>query len=194
MIRPILLAAAALWSVPAMSQTRSITPPTEAIDPARLVAARAVVDQVFPPATRDQMMQGMIASMSSNLRQSFMGNPQFAAAIGSDPRVKALFDKFMDGQLARSSALLSADLPGMADAMARAYARRFDLTQLHDLSVFFATPTGRVYTGASMTIMSDPDIAAWQSGLMTKSMGHMQEDVAALTKEILALKPTVKVP
>lgn len=182
--------AAALLS-PAATAAQGVPPaPASApVDPARLTAARSVIDQIFPPATRAQMVQGMMTAMMGNIRQSMSRNPQFASAIESDARVKALFDRFLDRQMTRSNEVMRAGLPGMADAMAHAYARRFTLAQLHDLSVFFASPTGQVYTQASLTIMSDPDVAAWQGGLMNQTMSHLQQDIADFTKEVLPVRP-----
>lgn len=193
MKRMILLAAAILApAAPAISQTATSEAAVPAVDPVRLAAARLLIDQIFPPATREQMMNGMMAAMTANIRQPLMANPEFAAAVNKDPRVKTIFDAFVARQFARSTQVLNANLPGMADAMAHAYARRFDISQLHDLSAFFSTPTGKVYTANSMTIMSDPDIAAWQRNIMTQSMKTVQSDIADLVKQITALQPPVK--
>lgn len=187
-----LVAAAMLAPAPAMSQTPPVETAAPAVDPARLAAARTVIEQIFPAATRQQTMQGMMSAMMANIRQPLMTNPDFAAAVQKDPRVKKIFDDFVDRQLARSTELLNANLPGMVDAMAHAYARRFDISQLHDLSVFFSTPTGKIYLANSMTIMSDPDVAAWQRDLTTRSMKTVQSDIADLVKQITALQPPVK--
>lgn len=165
------------------------TPPNaEAVDPARLAAARALIDILMPPATRDQMVVGMMKPMLANMRQSFTNSPDFAAALGADPRVKALFDQFMAQQEARTTELMREALPGMFPAMAKAYARRFDLQQLRDIQAFFETPSGRAYMRASFTIMSDPDVAEWQRRMMAQSMSHVQDDVAGLVQQIAALE------
>lgn len=161
-------------------------------DPARLDAARAVVEQIFPPAARERMIHGMLAPMMANVRQGLAQTPQFAHAMEADPRAKAIFERYLDKQMTRSMDVLQKELPGMVEAMSRAYARRFDVKQLGELSAFFATPTGRAYIGQSMTIMSDPDIAAWQRKLMTETMSYVQEDVAAMAKEIATLEPQDK--
>jgi hypothetical protein len=76
----------------------------------------------------------------------------------------------------------------MVPAMAAAYARRFDVAQLREIRRFFETPVGRAYVRGSATIMSDPDVAAWQRGLMASSMSGVQEDVAAFAKQVAALE------
>lgn len=175
-------------AAPATAQTPPVAAATPAVDPARLTAARALIDQIFPPASREEMIQAMMAPMVDNVRQSIAANPKLMEEIGRDPRVKTIFDRFMDRMLARSTDELKAGLPGMIEAMSRAYARRFDLAQLRDLATFFSTPTGRAYVAASKTIMADPDVAVWQRELMTHSLAKTQDEVAAMTKEVAALQ------
>ncbi len=192
MIRALLSGALLIAPVPAWAQAQA--PAATAVDPARLAAARSLIDAIFPPATREQMIAAMLAPMMANIQQGFAGNAEFTALLGRDPRVKAAFDRFMAGQIARTTEMMRGNLPGMVDAMATAYARRFDVAQLRNIGAFFATPTGRAYMQASMTIMGDPDIAAWQRRVMTEAMSHTREDVAALTREIAALQPDGKQP
>ena len=73
-------------------------------------------------------------------------------------------------------------------AMARAYARRFDVRQLRDIRAFLETPSGRAYTQASFTIMNDPDIAAWQRQMMARSIEQVQTDVAAFAQQVAAME------
>ncbi len=82
---------------------------------------------------------------------------------------------------------LVAHLPTMLDAMAKAYARRFTLVQLKEMSVFFATPTGQAYLMQAPTIMSDPDVGVWMNQLMTRSMHRLPEQMAKLKADIEAL-------
>ena len=125
--------------------------------------------------------------MFDNMRRGLSDNPRFAEAIGSDPKVRALFDEFMTRQMARTTDTLRASLPGMVDAMARAYARRFDVAQMAEVRRFFETPTGRAYMQASTTIMADPDIARWQRDMMARTMGDVQGDVAEFVRRAGAL-------
>ncbi len=187
-----LSAAAALLCVAvptlAIGQAASASAP----DPSRLAAARDLIDVLMPPATREQMVQGMMTPMLANLQKGMTENHEFVTAMQADPRVKALFDTFMDRQQTRTVAMMRDALPGMSDAMARAYARRFDLAQMRELKAFFLTPTGRTYMQQSYTIMSDPDVAAWQRSMMANSMGHVQADVADFVKQLAALEPKKK--
>ena len=165
------------------------TPATTAVDPARLAAARALIDVLIPPAAREQMIQGMIAPMQANMRRGLEENPEFAAEMRGDPRAKAIFDRFMVRQEARTRDILRQSLPGMVPAMAAAYARRFTVAQMQDIRTFFETSTGRVYLQEAFTMMSDPDVQAWQRRMMTQTLAEVQKDAAAVVTEIAALRP-----
>jgi hypothetical protein len=186
-----LMVAASVVSGVAAAQTGAATP---ALDPARVAAAGELIELLFPAATREKMIDGMMQPMLANIRQSMTQNPQFETLLNNDARAREIFERFLDRQLSRSTETMHAGLPGMATAMTNAYARRFDVGQLRELKAFFSTPTGRVYVQQSMTIMSDPDVAAWQRDLMKQSMSHMQADVAELTKDIMALAGDEKKP
>ena len=183
-IAAVLLAAA----LPTAGMAQGVAP-TTAVDPARLAAARELIDVLLPPATREQMLQGMMSPMLANLREGMASDPKFVAASDGDPRVKAMFDAFLVQQEAHTTEMMREALPGMVPAMANAYARRFDLRQLREIRSFFETPTGRAYMQASFTIMSDPDIAAWQQQLMARSMTRVQADVAAFAEQLRNMPP-----
>lgn len=180
----LLLAPLAL-PIAAQAQTAAL-PARSAPDAARLAAARNLIELMLPTAQRDQMIEGMIRPMMANIRQSLEQVPGFNTATGKEPKVKEAFGRFLTTQEERSVASLRAGMPGLVDAMAAAYARRFDLKQIAEIRAFFETPTGRVYMAASYTIMSDPDILAWQRDLMTRSMAHIREDATKFLDSIPA--------
>ena len=189
-----LAAALALALVPlaATAQTPAPSATDAAVDPVRLAAATRLLNALFPPASRAQMMDGMLTPMMANLRQGMTQNPQFAAEMAKDPKVKAAFDRFMEAQLRRNLDMVRASLPGMFDAIARAYARRFDVAQMGELERFFRTPTGQAYMQASMTVMADPDVAAFQRKMMVDAMSRVQADTADFVKDVAAIKQSEK--
>ena len=186
------LALAILGGMPARAIAQAPVAPAAALDPARLTAATELLDMLMPAATREQMIQGMMTPLLANIRRGFSGNPGFATAMNGNPQLKALFDDFMSKQEARTTEMMRQALPGMVASMARAYARRFDVGQLHELRAFFRTSTGRVYVQASYTIMADPDVAAWQTQLMRQAMSRTQEDVASFAQKAAALEKNKK--
>jgi len=186
------LALTVLGGLPTLTSAQAPTVTAAAPDPARLTAATELLNVLMPPATREQMIQGMMTPMLANMRRGLSGNPDFAAAMNRNPQIKALFDQFMAKQEARTTEMMQQALPGMIPAMARAYARRFDVEQLRELRTFFETPTGRAYMQASYTIMADPDVAAWQTQIMQQAMSHTQEDVASFVQQATAIEKNSK--
>ena len=164
-------------------------PADAAIEPARLDAARKLMDEIMPPATREQMMTSVMQSMMGAIIQSMRQNPDFARTISAEPKAAAVFDAFIKRQQTLATQDLVTNLPGMIDAMAHAYARRFTMDQLHDLSVFFATPTGQTYVVAAPTVMSDPDVGQWMTGTMRRSQERLPTELAKLAADLKAVAP-----
>ncbi len=190
----ILIALAVIGAAPALAQQ-----PAEAIvevpavDPARLTVARALLETLMPASKRDAMIDGMMQGMMANMAQGMTNSPQFKNEIAREPRARAIFDRFFARQQATTLSMLKTNMPGMIEAMAHAYARRFTVGQMGEMQAFFATPTGRVYMEQATTIMSDPDVARWQRDLMTSTMKRMPTEMEALMAEIKALKPARRV-
>ena len=159
------------------------------LDPARLASARTLLDVVMPPAKRDGMIDAIMKGMMANLSQSMLNSPQMKAAYEADPRAGEIFQHFFQRQQANSLATLKANFPGMIEAMANAYARRFSITQMAEMRTFFQTPTGQVYISQAPTIVNDPDVAKWQRDLMTSAMGKIPAEIDAMMAEIRALPP-----
>jgi hypothetical protein len=153
-------------------------------DPARLAAARDLIEELMPADQREQMITAMLSPLMANIRQAVATSPQFATASGSDPAMKAIMDRFLERQHQRTIATMRAGLPGMIEAMTRAYARRFSLEDLAAYRTFFATPAGRRYMREAATIMSDPDVADWQRSLMTQSMAAIPAEIAQLADDV----------
>lgn len=194
MTRYLILASAIALSSPVVAQP--VSPPgaatPESLDPARLAAADKLIEATYPADRREQVVASMMKTMIANLTGGMRSNPQIAAAFDSDPRVEPIFTRFLARVETDSEARLKAALPGMIEAIRRAYARRFTTDQMTELAAFFSTPTGRAYFEQGQSIMSDPDVAAWQRTMMADAFGKMPEQMRALFAELSALKPPLK--
>ena len=180
----IALAVLAMASVPAAGQAPTArVAATEVLDPARLTAARDLIDVVMPVDRREAMIEGMMKTMTANLQQSIGASED----MRKDARVKAIFDRYVADQTSESTRNFKVALPGMITAMSRAYARRFTVAQMAEMKAFFATPTGRLYMDQGATIMSDPDVASWQQATMSAQWSKMRDGVRAMQLEIMAL-------
>ena len=192
-------------------------PPT---DPVRLAAAKPVIDLVWPMGTYARVMNTMMDQIAQGaMAQMFNMKPEdLVPGMGAKPPAKP-GDKPSDsqtlGQMAAKNdpyfqqrmqitmhvmgeemgKLMTEIEPGVRDALAHAYARRFTVTQLNDLDRFFATPTGHAYAADSMTLMMSPDMMqAMQSFMprMLKALPDMMVKVAAATKDLPPPTPKKK--
>ncbi|PVX28652.1 DUF2059 domain-containing protein [Sphingomonas pokkalii] len=170
----------------AMAQTAPATPVAQAPDPARLAAAKALIAKTMPPERIDSMIDQMMRPMMENLRNAMVQSPQMQAVFASNPKAEALLDGFVGDEFKHSVALTKESMPTMLDAMARAYARRFTVAQLHDVSAFFDTPSGKLYAEQASTVMTDPDVLAAQRAVMEKSIRSTMERAQAMVAKLAA--------
>ena len=167
-------------------------PAAETVDAERLTAARRAVEAVFPASQREPMMAAMVGSMTASTKAAIEQQPDVIRLIQREPRARPIFDQFLQSQQAESVTRMQANLPGMLDAMSRAYARRFTVAQLGELQTFFKTPTGRTYVAQSATIMSDPDVSAWQGRMMADNLASLGPGVRDFVEQLMALAPAGK--
>lgn len=182
-ITALLLATATLAPFSAAAQTAPAAAAAD-VDPARLAEARKLIEIMMPPALREQMINGMVAGISDTLAKSMLDDPHIKKLIGEKPGARDVVMRFIDRQKQYTLAEMRTSLPGMFEAMARAYARRFTVAQMREMGAFFATPTGQLYIAQSSTIFSDPDVAGWMQQLMRRSMERAPAEVRTLQGEL----------
>lgn len=227
MMRTMTVAAMLLTATPGMAQTTPTPAPTPTsapaapppvftvqpippTDPARLAAARPVIDRIWPMGTYARMMrtimgpymQGSIAQVMAMKPGDLI--PGMGAKDGKDTKpednetlaqMAAKQDPYYQQRIALSmnavgdamAELMTKVEPGVRDAMAHAYARRFTVAQLGELDRFFATPTGQAYATDQMQLMMSPDMAqAMQTFLpeMVKAAPDLVARVTAATKDL----------
>lgn len=185
MKRHILLAATlALSPAAAFAQAPAPTPaPAPEPAPDRLAKAKEVMALIFPEGQREAMMRSMLNSMNGSLRA---GLSQMLQGQQLTDAQRPILQAFVERQQKRSQEQVIAEMPALIDAIARAYARQFSMTELTDLAAFFKTPSGKAYIAKSMTMMGDPDVAAVQTRLMQNSMTGMQGDMKQLAADMKA--------
>jgi hypothetical protein len=179
-----LILAAALFAAPvaapapAQSQVAAVEP-----NPQSLPAARDLLTVMFPPAQREQIFDSVMHAMMSNF---VAGTRQ---GKDSDPRMDAIVDKFTAAVESDGRKLLQDAMPGLFEAYARAYARHFSPDELGQIEVFAKTPAGAKFLQRSNFLLSDPDVARWQTDIFSSEMKRtapltekMQADIAALKK------------
>lgn len=184
----VLLATIASGSV---AQAQSDIPATESAPVAepnaeQLAAAKQLIDLILPPSQRIDMVNTMVGAMLKNMTDGILADPTLRSTLNERPEMASVFADFVERQRRKTESQMEASLPGLVEAMSRAYARAFTLSQLTDMQDFFATPTGQIYVVKSVSLMSDPDVAAWQRNSMQESMADMPSEIERLVSELRA--------
>lgn len=169
----------------------------QAADPARVAAARPVVDKIFPAGTYKRMMGGALSKMMDGMLGGVMHMPiaELARMSGipaskltgvsqaSLEQVSAIVDPHfrertklgMDAMMAQMGELMNGFEPRVRDALTRAYARKFDTRELGEINAFFATPTGSRFASEYMAMSTDPDVLAEMQALMPEMMKKLPD-------------------
>jgi hypothetical protein len=104
----------------------------------------------------------------------------------SDPGLNAIFSDFLNTMPATLHATMQPLLPEQSEAMARAYARKFDRNELTQILVFGQTPVGAKYLSRSTELMQDPDIQAFYARLVPAVQAQQAPQVAEFKRKIAA--------
>ncbi|GAA4770801.1 hypothetical protein GCM10023219_16890 [Stakelama sediminis] len=188
----------------AKAEGADATPAAAPVDPARLAAARPVVDQIWPlgtyarimHATMNTIIKSSLASMYDIKPSDIDPDAEKKAgddksigelATDKDPAFKKRMDITMKVMFDEMAKLMTEIEPQVRVALAHAYARKFSVAQLDDLHRFFATPTGAVYAHDSMTMMMGPDMMQAMKSFtprLIKQMPEIMKKVEAATKDL----------
>lgn len=178
-----------------------------AADPERLRLARQTVDFVWPLGTYKKMMgdmmgpEGMLGAVfdmklgdvvapgkEMSAEDKKIAETTMRDAIAAkDPHFQERMRITMEVMGAEMGAVMTKVEPAVRDGLAKAFARKFTTTQLQDLNVFFATPTGRFYAAESMSLFMDPELLKSMMAMMPelmKAMPAIQEKVKKATAHL----------
>ncbi len=153
------------------------------IDPANLTIARQIAAIALPPEKAAAMFRATANAMSgpmlAQLRQ-----------IGStsDPGMAALVNEFADKLPSQVADVMTAHLPDMSEAMARAYARKFSRDDLEHILAFARTPAGTNYLSKASQIMQDPDIQSFFASIFRAMQADQDPLVAEFERKVAAYR------
>jgi hypothetical protein len=189
-----LLAVTALLVAPAAglrAQPPAAVPLTSTVsapEPDRLAAARELVSVVFPQNRREVMVRQAFQAVNAMVLSNIGSSPFMRQGGARDSEVQQVVKDFMARREAASTAMMVSEIPPMVRAVENAYARRFTVSQLNEIKAFFLTPTGQIYGEQSQTLMTDPDVVAWQKDLAARSVADAQRDAPALAAKLKAIE------
>jgi hypothetical protein len=134
-------------------------------DPARIAAAKPVVDKLWPLGTYRRMMDGSMSKIMDSMMESMMGmkasdmvgavdkTSKASEAVGdqsmgalaekADPNFRERTRIMMDTMMSGMIPIMEKIEPQVRENLTKIYARRFSAVQLADMATFFATPSGK---------------------------------------------------
>jgi len=142
-------AGALALATPALAQSDNYAPPAD-----ELAEAMAIMEVIFPPATREQDMINTATTMGNQMAASMMTGPIF-----EEPGIRAIMDEFLGTLPEIMRPLITKHLPSMIKSTAIAYTREFTLEELQDIRAFASTPSGGRYFSSVQSLLSDPAVA-----------------------------------
>ena len=177
---PIFGAALIVW-VPANAAAQGATQAvTQSDEAAKLAEAHAIINIMFPPARRAQMMEKMLTDLTAPVRQNLPIDGV------TDPGLKALFKGYMDDVFAAERPVIIQHLPAMTDAMAVAYTHQFSLAELKDIHDFALSPSGANYFSHVMTVVGDPAVLKANADLIAEAQEAAKASIGGFKEKIVA--------
>ncbi|HEX2763408.1 MAG TPA: DUF2059 domain-containing protein [Allosphingosinicella sp.] len=212
-MRTVAIFLAGLAAAPGAAQTVAPPPavaPAEAIEPARLEAARATVERLWPLGTYERMMRGSMSQMTDAVMAS-MADVKMGDMVGpsvstdgkplppeADMTFREIMAKsdphFLERAQITNRVMMEEMIPTMArlepqvrEALARVYARRFTAEQLGDMTRFFSTPSGAAFAREWMMVMTDKEMVLAMASMgpaMLRDMPRIMEKAKAATAHL----------
>lgn len=142
-----------------------------------MIEARVIMDVMFPPETRDQMMLDLVGAITSQFGSATMKGPIF-----EEPGIKAIMDEFIAGLPGAMQPMLADHMPKIVEATAIAYTREFTLDELRDIRAFANSPSGARYLSSVQALINDPAVAAVNQELFAQA-GDLQNAQSAIVQE-----------
>ncbi|HEX4695506.1 DUF2059 domain-containing protein [Sphingomonas sp.] len=187
--KTMIVVVALLTATPVLAQTPPPPPAASAaVDPAKLAIARDVINVVLPPDQRDKMFASILDTTMRNMMAGAMQGSGVAEEIKDNPKVQAVFERFVERQRSFAMADLRAAMPDLVEAYARAYARMFSLDDLQAIRTFVQTPAGAHFVQRGSTMLADPDVSAWQRRLTAQGAARQQVELEKLKAELLSVR------
>lgn len=186
-----------------------------AIDPARLVMARRVVDRIWPLGTYERMMGDSMREMMDVYVSSIMGMPAHTgmgqtdgvmpdgttvrevttgltmreALAARDPHYEERMRIAMDVTMPAMTRIMIEAEPAIRAALSRAYARRLSLEDLTAMAGFFETPVGDRVGREMMLIYADPEIMSAMEEITPRLMAEIPSVATAIRAATAHLPP-----
>ena len=180
------------------------------IDPQRLTLAKKTTAQIMPDGIYSKMMTGMMDKIMGSVfaQAGGMSDLEISLTTGvetpeggyDEAKRKAITDLLDPNHTQRATAMQNSMTPmmdkmakviepPMREGLARAYARKFSVSQLNELNSFLATPTGSFYASESFLLQADPEVMQSVFSAMPTILGDIMNPEADIEKALKAIPP-----
>jgi Uncharacterized protein conserved in bacteria (DUF2059) len=196
-------------ATPALAQQAPTTVVENAADPARIAAAKPVIDKLWPIGTYRRMMDGSMSKIMDSMMESMMGmkasdiigpmdksgkaseaagtKSMGELAMKADPNFRERTRLMMDAMMSGMIPIMEKIEPQVRENLTKIYARRFSAVELADMGTFFQTPSGKAYAEQSMLVFMDPEMIQGMQAFvpeLMKSMPDILKKAEAATKHL----------
>jgi hypothetical protein len=167
-------------SIPAFAAVGQTPSDAQSNAGAKLLEARAIVETILPPRSREQMMRDLLAKFTEQMTAVM---PSDVRKV-NDPGLNKIVDDFHAHIPDMVMPIINAHMPQIMSAMATAYIHEFSLPELKEIHAFAATPAGKHYLSRSLAIAGDPVIATANKAYLTDLSAAMRNESAALRDQL----------
>lgn len=196
-------------ATPALAQQSPSTVVENTADPARIAAAKPVIDKLWPIGTYRRMMDGSMSKIMDSMMESMMGmkasdiigpmdksgkasedagtKSMGELAMKADPNFRERTRLMMDAMMSGMIPIMEKIEPQVRENLTKIYARRFSAAELADMGTFFQTPSGKAYAEQSMLVFMDPEMIQGMQAFvpeLMKSMPDIMKKAEAATKHL----------
>ncbi|AYJ86687.1 DUF2059 domain-containing protein [Sphingomonas paeninsulae] len=190
----------------ALPSVVTAAPVTAQVNPKITASPEAleIVAKVFPVGSYRKLMTGSLQQIMSGMSDQIGTMPirEFAKVAGVDQTTLARIDKttmgeimeildpayrdrmrlMMNGMFAELTNVMEKQEPAIRQGLAEAYTGHFTPIQLHEITAFFGTPTGKDYASQQMFLMTDPAVMTKIQAMMPEMMRAMPDILSRAVK------------
>ncbi len=186
-----------LSAAPVQAAPPAVAPSGQAsIDPQRLAISRKLALSIVAPGTMERVMRMSMGDMQTRMFASMFDMKASDVGATGEDKDKTLResiaekDPHFEERFRISQKVMGEEMapimgrmePKLREGMAKAYARRFTLTELTEIEHFFGTSAGSSFARQSYEMMMDPEIMMEMASMMPDLMKEMPTIMAKVKK------------
>lgn len=147
------------------------------VDPDALAVANDIVAIQFPPEQREATMRQMMDALSHQMQVTW------GSAI-EDEGLRAILSKDLDQFADRIMPVVNKHIPNIMNAMACAYARNFEISDLRNVRTFAQTASGAKFLQIGPKAIADPSVAAANQAYFSEVQTYFTEYMEKVNADV----------